>query len=206
VELIRKDFKFDGVSVYTMAYNEFNPTNYLDHLTELETERYFSFTHIQRKREFVATRILRHQVFGFEHIHYDEVGAPFVNQEGYISISHTKNLVGFALSKEFKIGFDLEKIQDKILKVKHKFISKKEEENFNMYSKVELTKIWSSKETLYKLSGLKGLNFKTNLELEKIDSEYWRGIIISPTSTRTTKIKLIEINDTIFTLNTSPCG
>ena len=130
VELLREDFEFNDVKVYTMSYMDFNPLDYLDNLTELEKERFFTFKHIQRKREFVATRVLRHQVFGFEHIHYDEVGAPYINQEGYISISHTKNLVGFALCKKFKIGFDLEHIQNKITNIKHKFLSEKEIDNF----------------------------------------------------------------------------
>lgn len=205
VELKRLDYKFGDVDVYTMSYNEFNPTDYLDKLTELEKERYFTFTHIQRKREFVATRILRHQVFGFEHIHYDEVGAPYINQEGYISISHTKNLVGFALSKKFKIGFDLEKAQAKILKIKHKFISTNEERSFNIESIIELTKIWSAKETLYKLSGVNGLNFRKDLELEKTLDNQWKGKITTPSHIKITTIQIIDINDTIFTLNITPC-
>ena len=204
VELLREDFEFNDVKVYTMSYMDFNPLDYLDNLTELEKERFFTFKHIQRKREFVATRVLRHQVFGFEHIHYDEVGAPYINQEGYISISHTKNLVGFALCKKFKIGFDLEHIQDKITNIKHKFLSEKETNNFEE-SPSELTKIWSAKETLYKLSGEKGINFRTNIELEKLSLDTWKGIIKSNISEKTTTIKIALINNTVLSLNISAC-
>ena len=205
VELRREDFEFNGVKVYTMSYMDFNPLDYLNDLTPLEIERFYTFKHIQRKREFVATRVLRHQIFGFEHIHYDEVGAPYINQEGYISISHTKNLVGLALCKKFKIGFDLERIQNKITNIKHKFISERELNHFEN-SPLELTKAWSAKETLYKLSGKKGLNFRTNIELEKVTKDNWNGTIKLGSSEKSTKIKIEVINNTVLSLNISACG
>ena len=184
---------------------DFNPLDYLNDLTPLEIERFYTFKHIQRKREFVATRVLRHQIFGFEHIHYDEVGAPYINQEGYISISHTKNLVGLALCKKFKIGFDLERIQNKINNIKHKFLSERELNHFEN-SPLELTKAWSAKETLYKLSGKKGLNFRTNIELEKVTKDNWNGTIKLGSSEKSTKIKIEVINNTVLSLNISACG
>lgn len=92
----------DSVILHLMHFDAFDPNDYLDHLTEQETERYFSFTHPKRRMEFVATRILRHRIFGFEHIHYTPLGAPYIQDEGFISISHAKGVVGIALSEAFR--------------------------------------------------------------------------------------------------------
>ena len=99
-----------------MHFNAFSPADYLDQLTEQEKERFFSFTNVNRQREFVATRILRHRLFGFQHIHYDEHGAPYIEDEGFISISHAPSTVGIALSKDFKIeSFNLLPISNKMI-------------------------------------------------------------------------------------------
>jgi 4'-phosphopantetheinyl transferase len=205
LEFERKNYLFDDVQVYTLAFCDFEPNEYLNKLTHLEKERYFTFNNLKRKREFVATRLLRHEVIGFEHIHYDTIGAPYIENEGYISISHTKNLVGFALCKTFKVGLDLEIIQEKIKTIKHKFLSDFEKQNFEIDDSEELTKIWSAKETLYKISGLKGLNFRTDLELCKISESIWKGRIKKNEVLNTTTLKIHKEKDVILTLNISAC-
>ena len=98
------------IFIHLLSFEEFDPITYLDQLTDQEKDRFFSFGHDKRRREFAATRILRHRVFGFKHIHYDQFGAPYIEDEGYISISHAHGIVGIALCKDFSIGLDLESI------------------------------------------------------------------------------------------------
>ena len=100
-------------------------------MTDIETERFFSFKNINRRREFVATRILRHQLFGFQHMHYDSLGAPYIPNEGFISVSHSKNLIGIAVNEEYKVGLDLESHRKNILDLKAKFLSENELTQFN---------------------------------------------------------------------------
>ena len=69
---------FNDTLIYTLSFSDFEPLNYLDHLTVQEIERFEAFSHERRKREFVATRILRHSIFGFKHRHYNAVGAPYI--------------------------------------------------------------------------------------------------------------------------------
>jgi hypothetical protein len=64
------------IEIHLLHYESFHSIDYLDQLTEVEKERYFSFQHEHRKQEFVATRVLRHRVFGFEHIHYNILNIP----------------------------------------------------------------------------------------------------------------------------------
>ena len=172
----RDEYNFGPVAVHLMNFSDFDPSQFLHQLTSIEIERFFSFSNSQRKREFVATRMLRHEIFGFQHVHYDAVGAPFIEGEGFISISHSKNIVGIATCLDFKIGLDIEPISNKIDKIKHKILSIGEVEKLDCSSLVELTKVWSGKESLYKISGTKGINFRTQLELSKVNEEEWNVI------------------------------
>jgi len=197
--------QINQIGIHLLHFNEFDPFHYLDQLTLNEQERFFSFKHLNRKREFVATRILRHRLFGFEHIHYDENGAPYIKQEGYISISHAPNVVGIAISKYFKIGLDLEMVREKSLLVKHKFLSQDETSKLALGSMVEMTKVWSGKEVLYKLAGRKEIHFKTELLLTKKTETDWIGTIHNENHVLKVEMCIFEHNGTIVSLNTLPC-
>ncbi len=201
----RENIEINSSVIHLMWFEDFETLKYLDHLSETEKERYFEIKHEKRKQEFVATRILRHEIFGHQHIHYRNHGAPFIENEGFISISHTKNCVGIALNSVHEVGFDLEYERKNIDKIQHKFISKEEEIDFNCNSTLEVTKIWSAKEALYKLAGRKEIDFKTQLNLSKIDNNFWFGKIQNPDHNLTTELSIFEKDDLIISINTSPC-
>jgi phosphopantetheinyl transferase len=96
----------------------------------------------------------------------DDYNKPHASVEGYnISISHSKNLIGLAFSSVKEVGLDLEIPREKLWKVLDRICSQKELEICG--NNLELaTKIWSAKESLYKLYGKRGLIFKEDLELE----------------------------------------
>lgn len=199
----QETLQIESVSIHLLYYDTFDPGNYLDHLTEQEKERYFSFTHIKRKMEFVATRFLRHRLFGFTHIHYNEVGAPYIENEGYISISHAKGVVGIAFSKEFTVGLDLEKIDTRMVKLSPKFLSKLESETLDTSSPVEMTKVWSGKEALYKIAGRKGIIFSTELHLSPLGENLWSGRIYHGKIAVHTEISIFTIEDLVVSVNTN---
>lgn len=193
------------VEIHLIHFDPFDPMIYLDQLTESEQERFFTFHHINRKCEFVATRILRHRLFGFQHIHYDEHGAPYIEDEGFISISHGRNIVGLAVSKKFKVGLDIEIIKDKALKLRSKFLSESESENLDTESIVEMAKVWSIKEVLYKLAGRKKIIFKKELLIKKKSEDLWLGTIINPNEKIYAEINSFVHNDIIISVNHLEC-
>lgn len=193
--------KSNSAVIYLLEYDDFDPANYTDKLTDIELERLSKFKHIKRKREFVATRILRHNLFGFEHIHYDALGAPYIEREGFISISHSKNKVAIALNKGYQIGIDLEPHRPNILKVAHKFLSKNEMETFDCTDTLTVTQIWSAKETLYKLAGRKEILFSKELHLDKDEKGNWFGIIDNFDHVLEVKLNIFDFKDTIITIN-----
>lgn len=192
---------FKDVSIHLMSFEAYDPSKFLDQLTDHEKERYFSFSSNKRKMEYVATRILRHRIFGFEHIHYNEHGAPFIENEGFISISHAEGIVGIALCKEFKIGLDLETIRDKAVILSPKFITENERTFLDTSNAVSMTKAWSAKEVLYKLAGRKELVFKRNLLLTSASNEHWKGQIVHTNETLNVDLRIFTHDDTIISFN-----
>lgn len=195
---------FNDTTIYTLSFSDFEPLNYLKHLTSQEIERFEAFSHEQRKREFVATRILRHSIFGFKHIHYNAVGAPYIEDEGFISISHAKNLVGIAINSFYQIGLDLELIQDKAFRVQSKFLNESEISIFDTSNHHTMTACWSAKETLYKLAGRKKIDFKKDLQLYNKEENLWIGKIIHPETIFSVNLRITEYNNYIITFNSSP--
>ena len=202
-----KDFFFSEISIHGSTihlcrYNDFEPTEFMEYLTDIEKQRLLSFKHIRRRREFMATRILRHRAIGFQHINYDHNGAPYIEDEGFISISHSTNEVGLAVNPNFKVGLDLESPRPNVQRLMHKFLSEHEKKTFNISNVMEVCKIWSAKEAMYKLAGRKKIHFKSELLLNKDSDEFWSGRIINDDHDLSVKLNIFEQNNTIISINT----
>ncbi len=94
---------------------------------------------------------------------YDEKGKPYLTDDPrHISISHSHNKLAVIVNETEATGIDIELIRDKVLKIKHKFLS--ESELNETGSDVEKLLIyWAAKETLYKIYGLKEVDFISHL-------------------------------------------
>ena len=100
-------------------------------------------------------------------INYDKNGKPYSNNNKGISISHSNELVGIGLSNETDFGIDIQIKTDKIVNIQNKFLSKNELLHIESINNIEsLTKIWSAKESIYKLLGKKGVSFSSDLEID----------------------------------------
>ncbi len=123
------------------------------------------FKYSARKSEWIATRLLMYHLLNkVVTIDYDQNGKPLIeNQNQCISISHTKGMVAVIIAKNLA-GIDIELINDRVLKIENKFMSGIERNQISDDTKsTHLLAYWSAKETLYKISGGKGLDFKKNL-------------------------------------------
>jgi 4'-phosphopantetheinyl transferase len=122
------------------------------------------FKYPSRKTEWMATRLLMYHLLNkVVEIDYDIHGKPLIlNQEQCISISHTKGMVAVIIAKNLA-GIDIEMVNDRVLRVEERFLSGIEMKQIKGDNKLEsLLAYWSAKETLYKISGGKGLDFKKN--------------------------------------------
>lgn len=195
---------FGEVNVHLLYYTDFNINDYLSCLLPEEIERLNEFSSETRKKEFLATRYLRTQLVGKTPVLYSDIGAPYLSSGDYISISHAKEVVGIASCPSFPIGFDLEPIHEKVLRVKHKFLHPSELVGFDVDDVTELIKIWSAKEALYKLSGSKGLHFTRDLIVEKINATEWKGKILEEITEKTVHLSIQQISNFIVSISTQP--
>lgn len=101
---------------------------------------------------------------------YSPANKPFLKDRvEHISISHSHDKLAIIINTNENTGIDIELIRDKVLKIQHKFLSEKE----LLFAKDNVEKlitIWAAKETLYKVYGLKEVNFITDLAIEDFDS------------------------------------
>ncbi len=112
---------------------------------------------------FLVRNVLKDELL---EIFYEASGKPYLNAGSKISISHSYNWLTVLFSTEGEVGIDIEKVRDKILKIKEKFLSEKELHELKDASLEEYTLYWCAKEALYKASGISGLIFSEQLFIE----------------------------------------
>ena len=121
------------------------------------------------REQFLATRKLLAQENSNYKITYDINGKPLLNSNFNISISHSHEIAAIAISNNSKIGLDVQLKGSKILNIQNKFLNKSEKLNISDDSCVDiLTMIWTSKESIYKAVGLKGISFSNNIKIDKV--------------------------------------
>ncbi len=98
---------------------------------------------------------------------YKESGKPYLLSEVSISISHSYDWLVILFSfKGNDIGIDIEKVRDKILNIKEKFLSKEELINLQDALPEKYTIYWCAKEAIYKALDVEGLNFSEQIFIE----------------------------------------
>ena len=102
-------------------------------------------------------------------ITYDLDGKPNLNNEYNISISHSHEIAAIVISDNFKVGIDVQLKEIKILNIQNKFLNKFEKLSFGENPSLDiLAMIWTSKESIYKAIGLKGISFSENIKINKV--------------------------------------
>jgi 4'-phosphopantetheinyl transferase EntD len=141
-------------------------------LTRDELEILQRFTHMPRKIEWLSVRLLLKEMTVQElSIYYNDNRKPFIKGNSYyISISHSRDLTSILLSKEKKVGIDLEYMSHRIGNIAHRFINERdvvtEDEEHRKY---HLYVHWCAKEALYKICDKQEINFRDNLTIEAFD-------------------------------------
>ena len=119
------------------------------------------FKNEKRKKEIICSRLLLNEFFPNISITYNKYGAPEIENNHFVSISHSYNLTAIILSKK-ESGIDIEKISSKPLRLSPKFILK----NRHKYlSKEKATIIWCCKEAIYKKHQKGNINFITDIKI-----------------------------------------
>jgi 4'-phosphopantetheinyl transferase len=134
---------------------------------ELQTLK--SFQNPLRSLEWMSVRVLLNELSGKSlSVYYNGNRKPFVKGNSYnISISHSKDFTSVLISKNKKVGIDLEYMSHRISNIESKFINENEVITSNKSrKKYHLYIHWCAKEALYKICDKQDINFRKNLTIE----------------------------------------
>ena len=94
---------------------------------------------------------------------YDSKGKPHLaGDTRHISLSHSHGKLAIIVNDHEPTGIDIELIRNKVLRIRHKFLSPAElAETGDDVEKLLI--YWAAKESLYKIYGLKEVDFITHL-------------------------------------------
>ena len=124
----------------------------------------------KRIKEFLSSRIALKKIFNKElELKHHKSGKPFIKEAKHLSISHSYNFLALAFGDE-NIGIDIEKPQNRLVKIMPKILSEIEFMQFKNEPSIDLAcKLWGAKEAILKYVGDKNLNYKESIKVENIE-------------------------------------
>ena len=176
-------------------------------------------THPHKRLQHLAGRFLLQFLFPgfpFELIQIADTRKPFLPGEEYhFSISHCGDFAAAIVSKDKRVGIDIEIPIEKIIRIQDKFLTEEEKKMFgvrNQESGEETpdsrlmtpdsqlpapdsrlpTLLWSAKESIFKWYGDGGVDFRKHIQLQKKDPG---TEIISCLFTKTNQTLLIHYKE-----------
>ncbi len=154
-----------------------------------ETEEFFrgnvplhrEVTHPHKRLQHLAGRFLLQFLFPdfpYQLIEIADTRKPFLPAEQYhFSISHCGDYAAAIVSRDKRVGIDIEIPVEKIGRIMYKYLSAKEHGQFNLIpgaesssvvmSYDEPTLLWSAKEAVFKWYGNGGVDFRREIQLQK---------------------------------------
>jgi phosphopantetheinyl transferase len=163
--------------------------------------------HSKGRGEYAASRILagilcEKNDLTYNGIEKDDCNKPYlIGTNIHISLSHSYPFAAAMIHLDEACGIDIERPQEKIRRIAHKFMNTAEE-NWTGINLDDLTTIWSAKETLYKIHGRKKLVFKEQMTILPTGSEAKRsliGLVRSENSEKKYNLGIERIEDFIIT-------
>ena len=115
-----------------------------------------------QKKQFLAIRnIFKLLSIEDNEVKYNQVGKPIFSQNKILSISHSGNYAT-VITSDNTVGIDIEKISDKAMKIKHKFLHIELNYPQELNNQTSLV-YWNIKESIFKAVGITGIDFKKNI-------------------------------------------
>lgn len=141
-------------------------------------------THPHKRLQHLAGRYLLKYLFPdfpYEEIVIADTKKPYLPYEQYhFSISHCGDYAAAIVSKEKRVGIDIEIPTERLLRISNKFLNEKERVQFSVSgfqfpvtsSKLEqLTVLWGAKEAVFKWWGWGSVDFSEHILLQPFEFE-----------------------------------
>jgi phosphopantetheinyl transferase len=144
-----------------------------------ETEDFFKanvplhrdVTHPHKRLQHLAGRFLLQYLFPafpYELIEIADTRKPYLPDEQYhFSISHCGDFAAAIVSKNKRVGVDIEIPVERIFRIRDKFLGEEEMKQFGTDDQRQLTLLWSAKEAVFKWYGNGGVDFREHIHLQK---------------------------------------
>jgi phosphopantetheinyl transferase len=137
-----------------------------------DKKRYELYRSNSRKMEFLSVRALLAEMLGRDaRIVYNKNNKPFIKDGShFISITHSNKLTAILISKDERVGIDLEYMRVNINAFASKFLNKKEKVTRRWADRTYHLYIhWCAKEAIYKICDKEGINIVNDITIEPFD-------------------------------------
>jgi phosphopantetheinyl transferase len=142
-----------------------------------------SISHPHKRLQHLAGRLLLKEMypkFPLRLIQIADTKKPYLEEDPYhFSISHCGDYAAAIVSKEYRVGVDVERENDKIGLIQNKFMSEGEKKMFYEQSAMSniqsATLCWSVKESVFKWWGRGSVNFKRGMVIQSIHADLSEG-------------------------------
>jgi phosphopantetheinyl transferase len=137
-------------------------------------QQHFQALSKARQKQWLGSRVLLRTLLQTEQpieLNIDEHRKPFLNNFPFeISISHANHMAAVIIYEGKKVGIDIEKISERILKIKNKFLSTEELKFISSTNELEQLHVcWGAKESLFKLYGKGSLPFIEGIKINAFE-------------------------------------
>ena len=160
------------IAIWEISESEEELYNMLQ-LDEKE-QQHFQALSKARQKQWLGSRVLLRTLLQTEQpieLNIDEHRKPFLNNFPFeISISHANHMAAVIIYEGKKVGIDIEKISERILKIKNKFLSTEELKFISSTNELEQLHVcWGAKESLFKLYGKGSLPFIEGIKINAFE-------------------------------------
>jgi phosphopantetheinyl transferase len=179
-----------------------------------ETEQFFletvplqnEITHPHKRVQHLAGRYLLRYLFPdfpYELIRIATTLKPFLANEAYhFSISHCDDYAAAIVSKDKRVGIDIETVSERVRRVKDKFINTIEsgiiqDFDYPLTDLMKYTLMWSCKEAMFKWYGDGQVDFRKHLQMQAIYNDEIRKCIFTDFLFTKEKARLLKLQ-TVF--------
>lgn len=150
-------------------------------LTQVPLQK--SISHWHKRLQHLAGRLLLKEMypdFPVPMIQIADTKKPYLEDEPFhFSISHCGDYAAAIVSKEYRVGVDVELVSDKIGMLRKKFLSEAEMKMLStqcaMTNDQCLTLCWSVKESVFKWWGKGSVDFKRGMVLQSVQGDHTEG-------------------------------
>ncbi|MFV0607457.1 MAG: 4'-phosphopantetheinyl transferase family protein [Niabella sp.] len=126
-------------------------------------------THPHKRLQHLSGRFLLKYLFPYFPSHLIQIAdtrKPFLPDAAFhFSISHCGDYAAAIVSREYRVGIDIEIPADKVKRIGSKFVSEDEWKTIKPETPEDFTQIWSAKEAVFKWYGEGEVDFKNHIRL-----------------------------------------